>query len=123
MEDDLALREMLRYSLEQEGLSVAEAGNGRVALEQVAAHQPQLVLLDLMMPVVDGFEFILNLRQNPAWQSIPVVVVTALDLTTDKCLRLNGHIEQVIQKVTLEAGPHNFLHGVGDLAHACIQLI
>lgn len=121
VEDDITLREMLRYSLEQEGMLVAEAGNGRVALEQIATHQPHLILLDLMMPEMDGFEFVLNLRQNPAWQNIPVVVVTALNLGPDECLQLNGHIERVIQKAAIETNPDNFLSQVRNLVLACIQ--
>jgi CheY-like chemotaxis protein len=121
VEDDPTIREMLRYTLEPEGLAVLEAGNGRVALEQMAANHPELILLDLMMPEMDGFEFILKLRQNPAWQTIPVVVVTALNLTSDDCLRLNGYIQQVVHKVTAEADQDSFLQEVRDLVHACIH--
>lgn len=121
VEDDPAIREMLRYTLEPEGLCVMEAGNGWVALEQIVANRPELILLDLMMPEMDGFEFILNLRQNPAWQTIPVVVLTALDLTTNDCLRLNGYIQQVVHKVTVEADQDSFLREVRDLVHASIR--
>lgn len=121
VEDDPAIREMLRYTLEPEGLTVIEAGNGRVALEQMATNHPELILLDLMMPEMDGFEFILKLRQNPAWQNIPVVVITALNLTSDDCLRLNGYIQQVVHKVTAEADQDSFLQEVRNLVHACIH--
>ena len=103
VEDDPAIREMLRRVLEHEGLRVVEADNGRAALAQVTASQPGLILLDLILPEMDGFEFIALLRQNPAWQSIPVVV-TAMDLTAEECRRLNGSIEQILQKGATAAG-------------------
>jgi len=121
VEDEPAIREVLRYTLEQEGLGVIEAENGRVALERVAASQPELILLDLMLPEMDGFQFISELRQNPAWQAIPIVVVTALDLTPEDCLRLNGYIEQVVQKGEVGPGQEGFLLEVRDLVSACIR--
>jgi CheY-like chemotaxis protein len=121
VEDDPAIREMLRCVLEQEALSVVEAGTGRAALAQVAFSPPALILLDLMMPEMDGFEFIATLRQNPAWQAIPVVVVTAVDLTFEDCLRLNGCIEQVVQKVAAESGQAGFLQEVLNQVHAGIR--
>jgi PAS domain S-box-containing protein len=124
VEDDPAIREMLRCVLEQEGLRVVEVDNGRAALEQVAASRPELILLDLtlaparsagVLPEMDGFEFITILRQNPIWQSIPVVVVTAMDLTPQECQRLNGSIEQILQKGAAEATQPGLLRQVRDL--------
>jgi CheY-like chemotaxis protein len=120
VEDEPAIRELLSCALEQEGLEVIKAENGRIALEQVAASQPDLILLDLMLPEMDGFDFITVLRQaeHPAWHSIPVVVVTALDLTPEDSLRLNGYIKQVVQK---GAVGENFLQEVRDLVNTCIR--
>src|SRR5213593_1948931 len=73
VEDDADTRDMLRRMLTREGWAVSEATNGRVALERVAASQPELILLDLMMPEMDGFAFIEALRQHDAWRSIPIV--------------------------------------------------
>src|SRR5262245_8503717 len=98
VEDDIDTRDMLRRMLTREGWAVTEATNGRVALEQVAASQPELILLDLMMPEMDGFAFIETLRQQDAWRSIPVVVVTAKDLTLEDRRRLNGYVERILQK-------------------------
>ena len=98
VEDDAAMRDILRRVLEKAGWAVTEAANGREALECVAAHQPELILLDLMMPEMDGFTFLEELRQQEAWRSIPVVVVTAKDLTPDDCQRLTGSVEQILQK-------------------------
>ena len=92
------MRDILRRVLEKAGWAVTEAANGREALECVAAHRPELILLDLMMPEMDGFTFLEELRQQEAWRSIPVVVVTAKDLTPDDCQRLTGSVEQILQK-------------------------
>jgi CheY-like chemotaxis protein len=98
VEDDAAMRDILRRVLEKAGWAVTEATNGREALECVAANRPELILLDLTMPEMDGFTFVEELRQQEAWRSIPVVVVTAKDLTPDDCQRLTGSVEQILQK-------------------------
>jgi signal transduction histidine kinase/CheY-like chemotaxis protein/HAMP domain-containing protein len=98
VEDDATMRDMLRRMLEQEGWAVAEAEHGRMALERMAANRPDLILLDLMMPEMDGFAFLEALRQHDAWRSIPVVVLTAKDLTLDDHQRLNGYVERILQK-------------------------
>jgi CheY-like chemotaxis protein len=98
IEDDGPTREMMRWELEKEGLEVAEAENGRIGLERVAEQRPRLILLDLIMPEMDGFSFVEALRKNPAWQSIPVVVVTGKDLLAEERERLKGYVRQVLQK-------------------------
>jgi signal transduction histidine kinase/CheY-like chemotaxis protein len=98
VEDDPASREMLRRSLENEGWVVVEADNGRTALDRLALKPPSVVLLDLMMPEMDGFEFLAEMHRHEEWRSIPVVVITAKDLTADERLRLNGHVSRVLQK-------------------------
>ena len=77
---------------------MAEAENGRVALEQVARHKPELILLDLIMPEMDGFEFLAELRKKEIWQSIPVVVLTSKDLSPEERLQLTGNVERILQK-------------------------
>jgi PAS domain S-box-containing protein len=98
VEDEAVTREHLRAMLTREGWSVLEAENGRVALERLAQARPALILLDLLMPEVDGFELISELRRNPDWRSIPVVVLTARDLTREDSERLNGQVRQVVRK-------------------------
>ena len=98
VEDDGATRQVLRRALAKQGWAVAEAENGRAALEQVARHKPELILLDLMMPEMDGFEFLFELRKQEPWQSIPVVVLTSKDLSPEERLRLTGNVEKILQK-------------------------
>jgi len=98
VEDDLVAREMMRRTLEKDGWVVSEAENGRLGLERTAEDKPELILLDLMMPEMDGFEFVTELRKRDEWRSIPVVVVTARDLTPEDHLRLNGSVARVLQK-------------------------
>ena len=98
VEDDEGVRSMLRRRLEKEKWTVFEAENGRVALEQMRKLQPELILLDLMMPEMDGFQFLDEFRRDEAWRSIPVIVVTAKELTTADRERLNGSVQKILQK-------------------------
>ena len=98
VEDDAATRGVLRRSLEKDGWSVTEAENGRVGLERLAAAEPALVLLDLMMPEMDGFDFLDGLRARTGRPAPPVVVITAKELTDADRQRLNGGVRDVVQK-------------------------
>lgn len=98
VEDDVATRVSLRRSLETEGWTVTEAENGRVGLERLASTPPALVLLDLMMPEMDGFEFLHELRSRSSGDPPPVIVMTAKDLTESDRRRLNGGVRGVVQK-------------------------
>ena len=98
VEDDPAAREMVQRTLEREGWQVATAENGRVALERVAAHPPALVLLDLMMPEMDGFEFLQRLRQMPEGRDVPVIVLTAKELTPEDTRLLHDGVEKILKK-------------------------
>jgi len=98
VEDDDAIREMISRTLEKEGWAVDGAQNGRVALERLGVAVPGLILLDLMMPEMDGFAFVEELRKNPNWRNIPVVVVTAMDLGEKERKLLNGQVEGILQK-------------------------
>jgi PAS domain S-box-containing protein len=98
VEDDQATREIMARTLEKSEWQVSEAGNGREALDQLVQQKPQLILLDLMMPVMDGFDFLLEMRANPEWQDIPVIVLTAKDLTDEDRRILSGRVEQIVEK-------------------------
>ncbi len=98
VEDDATTRHMMRSMLEKAGWAVSEAENGHIALESVAANRPVLILLDLMMPDVDGFEFAAELHRHAEWRSIPIVVLTAKDLTDGELLLLNDNVHQILDK-------------------------
>jgi PAS domain S-box-containing protein len=104
VEDDAATRNVLRRGLEKAGWRVAEAENGRVGLSRLEAETPALVLLDLMMPEMDGFEFLETMRARSQWQRVPVVVITAKELTDDDRRRLNGGVERVVRKHPHDGG-------------------
>ncbi|MCI0801416.1 MAG: response regulator, partial [Chloroflexi bacterium] len=103
VDDDPAVREMVRRMLQKEGWEVALAENGRIALDMLDETAPSLILLDLMMPEMDGFEFIEELRRDDRWKRLPVVVVTAKDITAEDRQRLNGYVEKVVQKGSYSA--------------------
>ena len=98
VDDDAPSRTVLRRGLEQRGWSVREASNGREALAAVAAERPDLIMLDLMMPETDGFEVVDQLRRDAATADIPVVIVTAKDLTSEDRDRLRAGVVTVLQK-------------------------
>jgi CheY-like chemotaxis protein len=98
VEDDPDSRELLRRALEGEGWKVRTAENGRTALETITEQRPGVILLDLMMPEINGFEFVSALRQQPERRNIPVIVITAKELITDDRLRLNGYVSRILQK-------------------------
>ncbi len=98
VDDEPRAREMLRRALERAGWRVAEAENGLAALQLVADATPQLILLDLMMPEMDGFEFVAKLREKESGRSIPILVITAKDVTAEDRTRLEGRVARILQK-------------------------
>jgi len=98
VEDDPAQRRLVKSALEGLGRAVEEAGNGREALEAVAKARPAVILLDLMMPEMDGFEFVRVLRQDEKNRNIPVLVLTAMDLSPEEERHLSQHTQQVFTK-------------------------
>ena len=98
VDDDAGARALLRRMLEPEGYTVVEAENGRIALDRARETLPSVVLLDLMMPEMDGFDFVAEFRRHAAWRAIPIVVITAKDLTRDDRERLNGSVQKILNK-------------------------
>jgi CheY-like chemotaxis protein len=98
VEDDPTTRDLLRTSLEREEFAVVEACDGVAGLEILASIRPALILLDLMMPKLDGFEFARHVRNHPEWRDIPIVVMTAKNITTDDRHRLDGLVSRILQK-------------------------
>jgi adenylate cyclase len=118
VDDDDDTRAMMRTSLTAEGWTITEAENGRAALDRMKQTRPDAIVLDLMMPEMNGFEFLTELRVHPEWRTIPVVVVTARDLSEADRRRLSGAVERVIQK-SGNAGD-DLLREVGEALAACV---
>jgi signal transduction histidine kinase/CheY-like chemotaxis protein len=104
VEDDPMMRAVLVRSVEQEGLRGIEAANGRAALERINETAPALILLDLMMPEMDGFEFLDALAARADWRQVPVILITARDLSDEDHLRLTGQVARIVQKGTTDFG-------------------
>lgn len=98
IDDHDEVLELLTSILEPSGYNVITANSGKQGVEKAIAYRPDLVILDLMMPEVDGFEVARILKNNPSTMDIPVFILTAKDLTVDDRLRLAGKIENCIQK-------------------------
>jgi CheY-like chemotaxis protein len=119
VEDNTETRDLLRRTMEKEGWSVREAENGRAALDRVADGIPNLILLDLLMPHMNGFEFVTELRKNELWKSIPVIVITAKDLTAEDRMRLNGYVEMILQKGAF--GQDELIEEIRTLVSDCAE--
>jgi signal transduction histidine kinase/CheY-like chemotaxis protein len=98
VDDDASFRDVTRAMLEKEGWSVSEAENGAAALKSMEAQRPSLIFLDLIMPVMNGFEFAAHVRQHAEWRSIPIIVITSQDLTSDDRHHLDGYVQMILQK-------------------------
>jgi CheY-like chemotaxis protein len=98
VEDDQTTRKLLRVTLEKEGWSVLEAEDGIAGLRRLEEIRPELILTDLMMPKMDGFEFVAELRRNESWKDIPVMVLTAKDLAAEERRQLEMSVGSVLQK-------------------------
>ena len=86
--------------LEKGGYKVSEADNGQVGLRRVVENRPDLILLDLLMLVMDGFQLVDELTKHEQWRDIPVVVITAKDLDSGERPRLNAHVKKIMSKGT-----------------------
>jgi PAS domain S-box-containing protein len=98
VEDDAPTSELMGRALRQIDCRVTQAENGRVGLERLNEALPDAILLDLMMPEMDGFEFIARVRAESRWRRIPIIVVTAKTLTAEDRARLNGQVQRLVHK-------------------------
>ncbi|MCP3957680.1 MAG: response regulator [bacterium] len=118
VDDDTDTRELMWRGLEKDGWAIYEAENGRAALDQLAEVTPDLVLLDLNMPEMDGFDFLARLRDSERWSDVPVVVVTARDLTVEERSRLEGRVDAILRKGSTKRD--SLLGELRDLVTACV---
>ncbi|WP_158560263.1 PAS domain-containing hybrid sensor histidine kinase/response regulator [Paenibacillus contaminans] len=102
IEDDAATTDIMTKFLRKEGYSVIQSRNGRHALEQMSKSLPSIILLDLMMPEMDGFQFIAELRNREEWHNVPVVVITAKTITAEERQILDGFVKNIMLKSSLD---------------------
>ncbi len=98
VDDDESARHLVRQLLQDAGWTVDEAVDGRDGLEHVEASPPDLIILDLTMPRMDGFEFAAAVRRRDKGSDVPILVLTSRDLSLDERVRLNGQVQGVLQK-------------------------
>ena len=98
VEDDPGVREMLCRQLKTENWRVIEAENGKEALLKLKNYQPGLILSDLMMPEMDGFELVHRLRKDKQLSSIPVIILTAKSITNQDRQKLHGGVSKIFEK-------------------------
>jgi DNA-binding response OmpR family regulator len=98
VEDDVDARERVCRSLREQNWEVFETGDGLEGLDLVRQYRPDLILLDLLLPSMNGFEFIEAVRHDPESRLIPIVVMTGAELSAEDRRNLQGKVEQVLQK-------------------------
>ncbi|HSH02564.1 MAG TPA: response regulator, partial [Anaerolineae bacterium] len=119
VEDDEATANLFRRTLVDNGWQVMMAANGVEALAQLEVDLPEAIILDLMMPEMDGFQFLQYVQQNEAWSKIPIIVATAKDLTVEERAILNGSVERVLEKGYYDTG--NLLRQIRELVDLSIR--
>jgi len=119
VEDDEPTRGVMVSTLEKAGWSVVTANNGKEALIAVDKGLPALILLDLMMPEMDGFEFLRRFREKTENHKVPIIVLTAMDLTPEDRKILNGKVLDILQKGSYSK--EELLREIKDLIQAQSQ--
>jgi DNA-binding response OmpR family regulator len=120
VEDDARTVDLVKIVLRREGYVVTGAPNGREGLKLIAEVKPDLVLLDLMMPDMDGWEVYQTLRAQDATRDLPVIIITAKAASIDKVLGL--HIAKVNDYITKPFAPNDLVQAVRKvLAHRTPQ--
>ena len=107
VEDDPGMIDLIKLILTRRGYDVTGAGGGREGLEAIEREKPALVLLDLMMPDMDGWEVYQQMKASETMKNIPVIVITAKAQSIDKVLGL--HIAKVDDYVTKPFSPQDLL--------------
>jgi CheY-like chemotaxis protein len=102
VEDDPDSREMMRQVLVHFGARVVEATNGREALERLATANPHLALIDLRMPVMDGYELARRIRRDPRWRHLQMIAVTGFSAETFQRTWMTGFDAHLVKPITPE---------------------
>jgi CheY-like chemotaxis protein len=119
VDDEELARKILTQVLEKEGWNVNQAENGLVALERITQQRPDLIFLDLMMPIMNGHQFLAELHKREEWRSIPIIVVTARDMSAEERIALDGFVEKVLPKHALTE--ESLLTEIQGLIAACMH--
>ncbi len=120
IEDDLEMVDLVMLILTRRGFQVQGANGGRIGLDIIFKNPPDLILLDLMMPGMDGWEVYQQLKANERTRSIPVIVITAKAQTIDRVLGL--HIAKVDDYIAKPFRPQELLDSIERvLAHSQSQ--
>ena len=119
VEDDELQRERVREWLEGQQWIVQEAENGRQALASLQGANPDLILLDLMMPEMDGFAVVAALQKERAWRDIPVIVITSLDLDAKERERLSSGVQSVLVKEMFQ--PADLINHIRQLVRRSME--
>lgn len=98
VEDDPPTRDMMARILQREGWNVRTAANGQLAIGILEQNVPAAIVLDLKMPIMNGFQFLQRVQDNPLWSAVPVFVFTSMDITQDIRTSLNGRAAGIFQK-------------------------
>jgi len=110
VEDETAIREAIAEAIASAGYKISTAENGQIGLQKALAEKPDLILLDLIMPVMDGHETLRRLRQDPWGRNVKVIVLTAMDDVTnvasahqeelnDYIIKAHASLDEIIKKV------------------------
>lgn len=104
IEDDSASRELVKFLLEASGYAVLTAEDGRAGLRTALEAHPDLVLCDLQMPMMNGFEVVQRLREHPSWHHVPMIALTAFSMTGDREAAIAaGFDDHITKPITPEA--------------------
>jgi PAS domain S-box-containing protein len=101
VDDDEKVHDLIKQMFADQSLNIEIAKNGKLALQKTAKSVPDVILLDLLMPVMDGFQFIEKIKENEAFQNIPIIVLTAKSLTNSEQAQLQKSVSSIVQKQAL----------------------
>ncbi len=118
IDDDANSRELTSRLLRNAGWNITAAENGEAGLRSLAGGIPDLIILDLLMPVMDGFQFLLNCRKVDAWKNIPVIVLTAKQLAPRDRMLLHSKVNAVIEKSSLSQ--EELIAQISEAVAACV---
>ena len=114
IEDDFDNQYVVKYFLEQSGFKVVTANNGKIGIDMCEVEMPDIILLDIMMPVMDGYQTVSYIRQNDRLKNIPVLCLTANAQSTEreKCLSYgcDEYIEKPLDLISLLDTINKFLN-------------